>query len=78
MEKKFLLDPGTVCPRCGLNVYEVTEKIRCPEPKCRSLVSKKLEYCPKCGCKLRGYKFNELMRIAKNKIDKVIYNDNEE
>ncbi|MDU4935505.1 MAG: zinc ribbon domain-containing protein, partial [Peptostreptococcaceae bacterium] len=45
--------PGTICPRCGLNVSEVNSKIRCPEPNCRALVSKKLEYCPKCGCKLK-------------------------
>ena len=47
--------PGTICPRCGLRVYEVNEKVRCPEPSCRALVSKKLDYCPKCGCKLKGY-----------------------
>ena len=71
--KEVSTRPGTICPRCGLNVSEVTEKVRCPEPKCRALVSKKLEYCPKCGCKLKGYNLNELMRIAKSKIDKVIW-----
>ena len=69
--------PGTICPSCGLNVSEVNSKIRCPEPNCRALVSKKLEYCPKCGCKLKGYKLNELMRLARNKIDEVFYDDKE-
>lgn len=67
--------PGTICPRCGLKVSEVNEKIRCPEPNCRALVSKKLEYCPKCGCKLRNYKFSEIMKMARCKIDEVFYDD---
>lgn len=57
--------PGTVCPRCGLDVGRVTERVRCPESSCRALVSKKLEYCPKCGCKLKGYNLNEILKIAK-------------
>ena len=57
--------PGTVCQRCGLDVGKVTEKVRCPEPSCRALVSKKLEYCPKCGCKLKGYNLSEVLKIAK-------------
>lgn len=61
--------PGTMCPRCGLDVGKVTEKVRCPERSCRALVSKKLEYCPKCGCKLRGYNLGELFRMAKDKFD---------
>ncbi|MEG1310373.1 MAG: zinc ribbon domain-containing protein [Romboutsia sp.] len=68
--------PGTICPRCGLKVSEVNQKIRCPEASCRELVSKKLEYCPKCGCKLKGYKFSELMRMARSKLDETFY-DNE-
>ena len=60
--------PGTICPRCGLRVYEVNEKVRCPEPSCRELVSKKLDYCPKCGCKLKGYNFSEIIKMARSKI----------
>ncbi len=61
--------PGTICPRCGLDVGKVTEKVRCPESSCRAMVSKKLEYCPKCGCKLKGYNFGELLRMAKMRLD---------
>jgi len=64
--------PGTICPRCGLRVYEVNEKIRCPEPSCKALVSKKLDYCPKCGCKLKGYKFSDFIKLARSKIDKTL------
>ncbi|WP_042275573.1 zinc ribbon domain-containing protein [[Clostridium] dakarense] len=65
--------PGTICPRCGLKVSEVNQKVRCPEPSCRALVSRKLEYCPKCGCKLKGYKFSEIMKMARCKIDETFY-----
>lgn len=61
--------PGTICPRCGLDVGKVTEKVRCPEPNCRALVSKKLEYCPKCGCKLKGYNLGEIIKIARMRFD---------
>ena len=66
--------PGTICPRCGLRVYEVNEKVRCPEPSCRALVSKKLDYCPKCGCKLKGYSFSDFIKMARSKIDET-FND---
>jgi hypothetical protein len=68
--------PGTICPRCGLKVYEVLEKVRCPESSCRALVSKKLSYCPECGCKLRGYNAVEIMKMARNKIDETFYKKN--
>ena len=64
--------PGTICPRCGLRVYEVNEKVRCPEPSCRALVSKKLDYCPKCGCKLKGYSFSDFIKMARSKIDETL------
>lgn len=64
--------PGTICPRCGLNVYKATEKVRCPEPSCKELVSKKYEYCPKCGCKLKGYKLSDYIKLARNKIDSTL------
>ena len=67
--------PGTVCPRCGLKVSEVNAKIRCPEPSCRAMVSKKLEYCPKCGCKLKGYKMKEFFQMARNRIDEAFYDE---
>ncbi|RDY29737.1 hypothetical protein CHL78_000780 [Romboutsia weinsteinii] len=66
--------PGTICPRCGLKVSEVTSKARCPEPSCRAIVSKKLEYCPKCGCKLKGYNFTEIIKMARCKIDETFDN----
>ena len=62
--------PGTICPRCGLRVYEVNEKIRCPEASCRELVSKKLEYCPKCGCKC----LSDFIKMARSKIDETLNN----
>lgn len=65
--------PGTICPRCGLKVSQVLAKTRCPEPSCRALVSKKLEYCPKCGCKLKGYNISEIMKMARSKIDETFY-----
>lgn len=68
--------PGTICPRCGLNVSKVNEKTKCPEPSCRTLVSKKLEYCPKCGCKLKNYSFTEIIKMARCKIDEKL-NDKE-
>ncbi|WP_195937838.1 zinc ribbon domain-containing protein [Romboutsia sp. 1001713B170131_170501_G6] len=61
--------PGSICPRCGLKVSEVNEKIRCPEPNCRALVSKKFEYCPKCGCKLKNFTLTEFIKMARCKID---------
>lgn len=71
--KEVSTRPGTICPRCGLKVSEVLAKTRCPEASCKALVSKKLEYCPKCGCKLKGYNFTEMMKMARSKIDEKFY-----
>ncbi|AXU28424.1 zinc ribbon domain-containing protein [Clostridioides difficile] len=61
--------PGSICPRCGFKVADESLKIRCPEPSCRALVSRKLDYCPKCGCKLRGYNISEFVNMVRCKID---------
>jgi rRNA maturation endonuclease Nob1 len=64
--------PGSICPKCGFKVSEEALKIRCHEPSCRSLVSKKYDYCPNCGCKLKGYKIGEIFDMVRYKIDETL------
>jgi|GEM_PF-4991981 len=51
---------------------EHSNKIRCPEASCRALVSKKYDYCPNCGCKLKGYKLGEIFDMVRYKIDETL------
>ena len=37
-----------------------------------SKASKKLDYCPKCGCKLKGYSFSDFIKMARSKIDETL------
>ena len=30
------------------------------------------EFCPKCGCKLKGYNFSEIIKMARSKIDRTL------
>lgn len=63
--------PGSICPRCGYKVVLKVEKVCCPEPKCRALVSSKYLYCPKCGCKLRNPTLKEMLKMIECKIQDI-------